>query len=147
MNFWPSQNPLDEDIPASTISTERDVLAETAVTVTATTPVIAQPVSSISAVTLDQTSVFISSASLFRDPLTPVTLDNLTTAVTLDNNLRDCCSTLVTDFSRHFPNSSAKRLYSLMQENLQKNGYILHFNECSAENLISIQNWYTDQKK
>ena len=85
VNFRPSQNPLDEDIPASTISTESNVLTETAVTVTSTIPGIAQPVSSISTVTLDPASVSISSApqstpngaaSLFRGPVTPVTLDN-----------------------------------------------------------------------
>ena len=41
---------------------------------------------------------------------------------------------------------SAKQLFPLMQENLQRTGYELHIHECSGNNLSVIQNWYADGK-
>ena len=56
VNFRLSQNPLDENIPGSTVSTESEPLVETAVTVAATIAGVTQQMAAGSTVTLDPSS-------------------------------------------------------------------------------------------
>ena len=65
----------------------------------------------------------------------------------INDELRNYCNILCKECCKNFLCSSAQRSYLLIQENAMKNSYDLHYNLCTTENLLILQNWYASEKK
>ena len=124
VTIMPAHDLLNENLAASTISTEEEInLPDKAAIISVTTTTAVQPIPASSTAPLqDQVPVSIFSvpqstpegaSALFTEPLGALTIEKITNVVTIDDPLRDYYAILVKDFSRNFPNNSAKKIHNI----------------------------------